>query len=120
MLAVGGLLRRTSILAPASSLQCAGARKKRSRKLVQGSFEIIPKEWLWSDEPEKLERDEATGWTQESVRTGVLAQKLGMVHTWDKWYRFQPLTVLEVRAPHLYSLLSLSFCFTPLWSCHLS
>lgn len=96
MLSGLGVLRRASILAPASALESATARKKIKRKFVQGSFEIIPKEWLWSDEPERLEKDEATGWTQESVRTGVLAQKLGMVHTWDKWYRFQPLTVLEV------------------------
>lgn len=37
------------------------------------------------------------GWSQKSIRTGLLGVKLGMISDWDKWGVRFPLTVLQVQ-----------------------
>jgi len=56
------------------------------------------------------EKDEKSGWTNKSRRTGLLAMKVGMYHEFNNWGLFIPLTVLQVCFVFFFSffLLSLS------------
>lgn len=42
-------------------------------------------------------KDEATGWTSWSKRTGLLLIKVGMTHDWNEWGIKVPLTVLHLK-----------------------
>lgn len=46
--------------------------------------------------PEPLLNDPVSGWTAKSVRTGLVATKLGMMHDYDEWGKVHALTVLHV------------------------
>lgn len=46
--------------------------------------------------PEPLLNDPVSGWTTKSVRTGLVATKLGMLHDYDEWGKVHALTVLHV------------------------
>ena len=60
-------------------------------------FSFEPEHWEVSGAPpEIIQNDPTTGWTQESRRVGTLAQKVGMIHEFDDWMNFVPLTVLFV------------------------
>ena len=61
-------------------------------------FSFEPEFWeVAGAPPEQVESDPTTGWTQDSRRVGTLAQKVGMIHEFDDWMSFIPLTVLFVR-----------------------
>lgn len=73
---------------------------------VRGNFPSLNEKEVFTTEPEHWEvtgappelptYDPVTGWTSESRRVGALAQKVGMVHEFDDWLNFIPLTVLFV------------------------
>mmetsp|Transcript_18732 Transcript_18732/g.47628 ORF Transcript_18732/g.47628 Transcript_18732/m.47628 type:complete len:392 (-) Transcript_18732:38-1213(-) len=72
----------------------------RGSKGKAGTF-YEPKEWLWERPAEPPTSDEATGWTQESRRTGLYAQKLGMTQDWDHWGVRTGITALHVPFCHV-------------------
>jgi len=60
-------------------------------------FSFEPEFWeVAGAPPEPVESDPTTGWTQDSRRVGTLAQKVGMIHEFDDWMSFVPLTVLFI------------------------
>ena len=61
-----------------------------------GEFGYIPKQWFWKPPNKELSEDEATGWKQSSIRTGVLARKVGMSTDWSEWTRRYALTYLQL------------------------
>lgn len=83
------------MLAPSALLPLRAPIKPR-RRFIRGKFEIIPKEWLWSEEKRPLFEDPESGWNQKCVRTGLLTKKLGMMTVYDEWLRPIPVTVLHV------------------------
>jgi len=65
-------------------------------------FSYEPEHWEVTGAPPQIpESDPATGWTQQSRRVGALAQKVGMVHEFDDWLEFVPLTVLFIPGCHV-------------------
>jgi len=61
-----------------------------------GDFGYIPKQWFWKPPPKEHVADEETGWTRSSIRTGVLARKVGMSTDWSEWSRRYALTYLQL------------------------
>jgi len=56
-----------------------------------------PEHWeVTGAPPEPPQSDPESGWTQESRRVGCIAQKIGMIHEYDDWLSFVPLTVLFI------------------------
>ncbi len=61
-----------------------------------GEFDYIPKQWFWRPPNREITKDEKTGWTRQSLRTGVLARKVGMSTDWSEWSRRYALTYLQL------------------------
>ena len=61
-----------------------------------GEFDYIPKQWFWKQPPKEMVKDEKSGWKKGSVRTGVLARKVGMSTDWSEWSRRYALTYLQL------------------------
>jgi len=86
-------MRRNGILRAWNSLPLRKRLPNKSDPLLS----IEPEIWdITGRPPPKLESDPTTGWTQKSRRVGVLAQKIGMTHTWDAWMSFVPLTAFHI------------------------
>jgi hypothetical protein len=60
-----------------------------------------PKEWLWERPAAPPTEDESSGWTKDSHRTGLFAQKLGMTQDWDHWGVRTGITALHVPFCHV-------------------
>jgi hypothetical protein len=61
-----------------------------------GEFDYIPKQWFWKPPNKELTEDKESGWKKGSIRTGVLARKVGMSTDWSEWSRRYALTYLQL------------------------
>jgi len=42
-----------------------------------------------------------TGWTANSVRSGVIGRKIGMTAEWDEWGALRPITLIQIEQNHV-------------------
>jgi len=76
-------------------------RGGKGRKMTRssgplGEFDYIPKQFFWKPPAKELTEDSETGWKKTSIRTGVLARKVGMSTDWNEWTRRYALTYLQL------------------------
>ncbi len=81
------------------------ARGKKGRKVIAKEIFLQPKTALWEDEVPPLLQDEKSGWIINSIRSGLLARKVSMLHVYTEYGTRLPLTVLHVCLGLLLSLL---------------
>ncbi len=71
------------------------------QKTLVGEFDYIPKQWFWRPPPAEIKEDKTSGWSRASMRTGVLARKVGMSCDWSEWSRRYALTYLQLESCHV-------------------